>query len=119
MRTFLLLVLVCVVSVSSVAQTLPSETRSKFEPTNNGFNYTRREVMIPMRDGVKLHTVILAPKGARNAPILLTRTPYDANGLTGNTNSSDLGSALYGYDNATWSPDKVSKQNETSPVTAV
>jgi predicted acyl esterase len=33
-------------------------------------------VMIPMRDGVKLHTVILIPKGARRAPILLTRTPY-------------------------------------------
>ncbi len=101
MRTFLLFVLVCVVSVSSVAQTLPSETPSKFEPTNNGFNYTRHEVMIPMRDGVKLHTVILVPKGARNAPILLTRTPYDANDLTKNTKSSDLGSALYGYDNAT------------------
>ena len=34
--------------------------------------------MIPMRDGVKLHTVIVVPKGARNAPILLTRTPYNA-----------------------------------------
>ena len=101
MRTLLLILLVCVVSVSSVAQTLPSETPSKFEPTNNGFNYTRREVMIPMRDRVKLHTVILVAKGARNAPILLTRTPYDANGLTKNTNSSDLGSALFGYDNAT------------------
>ena len=36
--------------------------------------------MIPMRDGVKLHTVILVPKGAKGAPILLTRTPYDADG---------------------------------------
>ena len=34
--------------------------------------------MIPMRDGVKLYTVIVVPKGARNAPILLTRTPYNA-----------------------------------------
>ena len=31
-----------------------------------------------MRDGVKLHTVIVVPKGARGAPMLLTRTPYDA-----------------------------------------
>jgi putative CocE/NonD family hydrolase len=84
-----------------VAQTLPNETPSKFEPTNAGFNYTRREVMIPMRDGVKLNTVILVPKGARNAPILLTRTPYNASERTRNLNSSDLGSALYGYDNAT------------------
>jgi uncharacterized protein len=43
-----------------------------------GYDYVRREAMIPMRDGVKLHTVIVVPKGARNAPILLTRTPYDA-----------------------------------------
>jgi uncharacterized protein len=34
--------------------------------------------MIPMRDGVKLHAVIVIPKGAKNAPILLTRTPYNA-----------------------------------------
>jgi len=78
-----------------------NETPAKFEPTNNGFNYERRTVNIPMRDGVKLHTVILVPKGARNAPILMTRTPYDADGLTTNTNSSDLGSSLFGYDNAT------------------
>ncbi len=58
--------------------TLQSETPSKFEPTNHGFDHVRRDVMIPMRDGVKLHTVILVPKGAKGAPILLTRTPYDA-----------------------------------------
>ncbi|HEU4869692.1 MAG TPA: CocE/NonD family hydrolase, partial [Pyrinomonadaceae bacterium] len=78
-----------------------SETPSKFEPTNRGFNYERRTVMIPMRDGVKLHTVILVPKGARNAPMLMTRTPYNADQLTSNNNSSDLGSILSGYDNAT------------------
>src|SRR5690348_10450561 len=49
----------------------PSETPTKFQPSTSGFDYTRREAMIPMRDGVKLHTVILIPKGARNAPLLL------------------------------------------------
>ena len=44
----------------------------------SGADYIRREVMIPMRDGVKLYTSIIVPKGARNAPILLTRTPYNA-----------------------------------------
>ncbi len=34
--------------------------------------------MIPMRDGVKLKTLILIPRGAKRAPILLTRTPYGA-----------------------------------------
>ena len=90
---------------ATLGQTLPNETPRKFEATNYGFDYTRREVMIPMRDGVKLHTVILVPKGALlnkgHAPILLTRTPYNASELTMNTNSSHLGPSLYGYDNAT------------------
>jgi putative CocE/NonD family hydrolase len=80
---------------------LPSETPTKFEPTNDGFDYTRRDVMILMRDGVKLHTVILVPKGSKGAPILLTRTPYNADELTTRTESSHLGPSLYGYDNAT------------------
>ncbi len=42
------------------------------------FDYLKREVMIPMRDGVRLHTVIVIPKGAKDAPIVLTRTPYNA-----------------------------------------
>jgi putative CocE/NonD family hydrolase len=81
--------------------TLPSETPATFQPTNDGFDYVRRDVMIPMRDGVKLHTVILVPKGARRAPILLTRTPYNATGLTSHSESSHLGPILEGYDNAT------------------
>src|SRR6266480_6812286 len=80
---------------------LPSETPDQFQPTNEGFDYERREVMIPMRDGVKLHTVILVPNGANRAPILLTRTPYNATQLTTHINSSHLGPSLYGYDNAT------------------
>ena len=79
----------------------PSETPDSLKPTNNGFDYERRDLMIAMRDGVKLHTVVLVPKGAKNAPILLTRTPYNASALTSNSNSSHLGSSLYGYDNAT------------------
>lgn len=80
---------------------LPSETPHKFSPTNDGFDYVKRDVMIPMRDGVRLHTVILVPKGASRAPILLTRTPYSASELTSHANSSHLGSILWGYDNAT------------------
>ncbi|HYJ92506.1 MAG TPA: CocE/NonD family hydrolase, partial [Pyrinomonadaceae bacterium] len=60
----------------------PSETPDNFKPTNYGFEYERRDVMIPMRDGVKLHTVILVPNGAKKAPILMTRTPYNATALT-------------------------------------
>jgi uncharacterized protein len=78
----------------------PSETPAKFQPSTNSFDYTRRDEMIPMRDGVKLHAVILVPKGARNAPILLTRTPYNAKELTGHAQSPHLGPILQGYDNA-------------------
>ena len=98
MKTLLALVITLLLCPALMAQ---SETPSQFNPTNYGFNYERRAVMIPMRDGVKLHTVILVPKSARNAPILLTRTPYDADALTTHANSSDLGSSLTGYDNAT------------------
>ncbi len=34
---------------------LPSETPAKFEPATDSFDHIKRDVMIPMRDGVKLH----------------------------------------------------------------
>ena len=90
---------------------LPNETPAKFKPKTDSFEYIRREVMIPMRDGVKLYTVILVPKGAEDAPILLTRTPYSAHELTSHDPrggelrdappSAHLGPTLNGYDNAT------------------
>jgi len=80
---------------------LPSETPAQFTPSTFGFDYARREVMIAMRDGVKLFTVILVPRGAKRAPILLTRTPYNASELTAHGQSSHLGPILQGYDNAT------------------
>ena len=81
------------------AAALPSEIPSKFVPVTSSFDYVRRTVDIAMRDGVKLHTVILVPKGAKNAPILLTRTPYNAESLTGHAQSAHLGPVLDGYDN--------------------
>src|SRR5207247_7643958 len=79
---------------------LPSETPARFEPAAESWDYVKRDVMIPMRDGVKLHTVILVPKGARRAPILFTRTPYNATDLTTHAQSAHLGPILQGYDNA-------------------
>jgi putative CocE/NonD family hydrolase len=79
----------------------PSETPSTFTPASDSWEYTLRDVMIPMRDGVKLHAVILVPKGATHVGMLLTRTPYDAKALTSHTLSGHLGPMLQGYDNAT------------------
>src|SRR6202521_3009189 len=88
-------------AAQSNAAGLASEMPARIEPVTTGFDHVRREVMIPMRDGVKLHTVILVPKGAKDAPILLTRTPYDADAQTNQAASAHLGPILNGYDNAT------------------
>ncbi len=45
-------------------------------------NFEVREEMVPMRDGIKLYTLILIPKNANKPlPIIFERTPYDATGL--------------------------------------
>ena len=79
----------------------PSETPESFVPVTESYDYKSRDVMIAMRDGARLHTIILIPKGAAHAGILLTRTPYNAKELTGHSHSGHLGPILQGYDNAT------------------
>ena len=83
---------------------LPSETPAQVRINQSLYDYDRRVVMIPMRDGVKLNTIILVPRSAtpaHKAGIVLTRTPYNAAALTTNAQSTHLGPSLYGYDNAT------------------
>jgi len=52
----------------------------------HGPKYVRSEVMIPVRDGVELHTVILRPEGSDKSgpplPFLMQRTPYGVNGAS-------------------------------------
>src|ERR1700761_2242938 len=54
--------------------------------TYHGPKYVRSEVMIPVRDGVKLHTVIVRPEGSDKSgdplPFLMTRTPYGVDGVS-------------------------------------
>ena len=74
MKRIILLVIIAVFcQIAAFAQT----------PTPNPLadyikeNYTKREVLIPMRDGVKLFTAIYEPKDkSQKYPILLSRTPY-------------------------------------------
>jgi putative CocE/NonD family hydrolase len=56
----------------------PSDIPAKFAPVKPAQRFTVREVMIPMRDGAKLHTYIVIAKGLTHAPMLLSRTPYGA-----------------------------------------
>ena len=95
------LVSIFVAAQTEAPTTLPSEIPAHFKPVTSSWNYIRRDVMIPMRDRVKLHTVILISKDAKGAPILLTRTPYDATAMASFAASSHLGPILQGYDNAT------------------
>lgn len=65
-------------------------------PIPEGFE--RREVMIPMRDGVRLYTEIFAPKArAEPLPFLMVRTPYNAKNIQNNLRKgySDLTSDGY------------------------
>jgi uncharacterized protein len=99
--------LVVLVGYTAVAQTppkypdYPSETPEKFVTPTYGADFATRDVMIAMRDGVKLHTLIMVPVGAQRAGMLMTRTPYSAMVLAANTHSVHLGTSLWGYDNAT------------------
>ncbi|MGH6730028.1 MAG: CocE/NonD family hydrolase, partial [Sphingomicrobium sp.] len=67
-----------------LAQPIPKggDIPAAFKPPRQAFDFERREAMIPMRDGVKLYTAIVLPRNARNAPILLDRTPYSAKKAT-------------------------------------
>jgi putative CocE/NonD family hydrolase len=72
-----------------------SEIPEQFSTVTDQFNHTRMEVMVPMRDGVRLFTVILVPKHAQQPmPIVLTRTPYNASAQTSRTFSPDIAMAL-------------------------
>jgi putative CocE/NonD family hydrolase len=92
--------LLCGTGAVAAAPPVYDERPATVTPATQGWDYERRTAEIPMRDGVKLHTVILVPKGAAGSPMLLTRTPYDANGLTSIVKSGHLAAALDGYDNA-------------------
>src|ERR1041385_1055900 len=81
---------------SRTARTSPTQPDipEKFEPPAAAADHERRDVMIPMRDGVKLHTVILVPRGAKRFPIVLTRTPYNATKRAERTASPHLLAAV-------------------------
>jgi len=97
LRTFLLAALAtsALIPAASAQQAQPfNDIPAKFVLPEGSKDYIRREVMVPMRDGTKLFTTIVIPKGARNAPILLTRTPYDAYNRVRRTDSNKMLSVL-------------------------
>jgi len=69
---------------------LTPDITGKYQPPTTANDYVKREVMIPMRDGVKLHTIIVVPKGAKSAPMILTRTPYNASARAARNDSPHM-----------------------------
>ncbi|MFK7834158.1 MAG: CocE/NonD family hydrolase [Winogradskyella sp.] len=79
-RFFTILLLVAVFSMGSPINAQVAVT-SKSQQTEKVYNskdhYTKKEVMIEMRDGINLHTTIYSPKDtSKTYPILMMRTPY-------------------------------------------
>ncbi|MGZ5441198.1 MAG: CocE/NonD family hydrolase [Thermoanaerobaculia bacterium] len=83
-----------VVSVLAQPLAAQSEIPKDFSPVTEAFDHERREVKIPMRDGVKLNTIIVIPKGTAPAPIILTRTPYGAEKPTKQASSPHVAMTL-------------------------
>ncbi len=74
-RSIFLVVLVSFLSVVSFGQA-PAAGQNELAKYITD-NYTKREVMVPMRDGVKLFTSIYEPKDkSQKYPIMMSRTPY-------------------------------------------
>ncbi len=80
LRRWTLAVVLVAIAPALHAQTSAGDpdVPAKFTAPTASYDYIKRDVMIPMRDGVKLYTVIVIPKGATHAPMILTRTPYNA-----------------------------------------
>jgi putative CocE/NonD family hydrolase len=58
--------------------------------------YEKKEYMIPMRDGVKLHTTVYSPKDTtRTYPLLMKRTPYSCSPYGPDSYPSSLGPSEY------------------------
>ena len=79
-------VLIWILALSAPA--LAEQTLREAHPHDD---FEIREEMVPMRDGVKLYTLVLTPKESRgDLPILLERTPYDATLALGTRPTSRL-----------------------------
>src|SRR4030095_10688675 len=66
------------------------DVMDNYEQVLPSADFIRREAMVPMRDGVKLYTTIVMKKGTANAPILISRTPYDAHKSTHRVDSQRI-----------------------------
>ncbi|HEY5381759.1 MAG TPA: CocE/NonD family hydrolase [Acidobacteriaceae bacterium] len=66
--------------VAGAQKTSRAQQMAELLKSYHGPKYVRTEAMIPVRDGIELHTVIVRPEGSDVSgaplPFLMTRTPY-------------------------------------------
>jgi predicted acyl esterase len=103
------------------AQTAPMapDIAGKYVAAKINYDYEKRVVMIPMRDGTKLYTVIVIPKGGKSLPILLTRTPYNAAKRAARNDSSKMVSTLARATRCSWPTAAISASSRTSAASTV
>ncbi|WP_428377042.1 CocE/NonD family hydrolase [Lichenicoccus sp.] len=81
-------------AASGSGQGVGGDIPAHFRPVLSEYDYDKRNVMIPMRDGVRLHAVIIVPHSVKHGPIMLDRTPYSADKLTGNVETPSVAEAM-------------------------
>ena len=68
---------VCLLCTPWVMAALPGSASNKPAPSEIADRYEKKDVMIPARDGVRLHTQVLVPRDVPGPlPFLLVRSPY-------------------------------------------
>jgi putative CocE/NonD family hydrolase len=92
LRSVAVVCLVGVLATGASAQTAPTPAQAQSArlaealKDYHGPDYVRSEVMVPVRDGVTLHTIILRPVGSDKSgpplPFLMQRTPYGVDGAS-------------------------------------
>jgi putative CocE/NonD family hydrolase len=89
LKIVVLLSIVCSIAPQAQAQ-LTAQQQELADYIKN--NYTKREVTIPVRDGIKLFTSIYEPKDtSQKYPILLNRTPYSVSPYGADKYKTSLG----------------------------
>ncbi|HMA41419.1 MAG TPA: CocE/NonD family hydrolase, partial [Gemmatimonadales bacterium] len=63
-----------------IAITIPAVPVAQAQQPASDSTFVTTDTMIPMRDGVRLHTIIVAPRDTQPLPMLMERTPYGAAG---------------------------------------
>jgi len=83
------------VLISILALSAPALAQQPLREAFPHDDFEIREEMVPMRDGVKLYTLILTPRNSTEPlPILLWRTPYDATRALGERPTTRLAVTL-------------------------